>query len=158
MIASSKKKRLYNVSLLLILILVWVFIFLSSGIFKAKFNYFLDDHQIIQSHRQYTTFNDIVIQPFAYLFSNDQKYRFRPLYDVLLRFFAYAYGLTPFFWYLSNFIVATVTTSLFCLVARQLNFSVLESGLFAAIAMFGEQSTTFNAFSGTCIFRRRFEY
>jgi hypothetical protein len=131
---------------LLLLTLTWTYIFISSGIFKAGFNYFLDDHQIILSHSNYISFDDIIVRPFTSLFTSDQKSRFRPLYDVFIRLFSQIYGLNPFLWYLSSFLVAITTTGIFYVFAKLQNFSYLESTIFAALIVFGQQASTYARF------------
>lgn len=122
---------------------IWAFIFIYSGILHAGFNYFVDDHWILRSHRDYTSLNDIFVQPFTSLFSQ-QQYRFRPLYDVFVRLFSQLYGLHPLIWYLSSFLVAISTTGVLYLVGRLQNFSVGESLGFASLVVFGQQASTYS--------------
>lgn len=148
MLANTQRKiKVYKFAFpLLLLTLTWTYIFISSGIFKAGFNYFLDDHQIILSYSKYTSFEDIFIKPFISLFSIEEEARFRPLYDVFRRLFSQIFGLNPFVWYFSSFLVAITTTSLFYIVAKLQDFSYLESTIFAAIIVFGEQASTYARF------------
>jgi hypothetical protein len=100
---------------LLTILSIWAVVFSSSGIFTAGFNYFVDDHTIVVSHYNYTSFNDIIITPFTSLFSGEVQSRFRPLYDVFIRLFSQLYGLNSYLWYLSSFLVAAATTGIFYL-------------------------------------------
>jgi Dolichyl-phosphate-mannose-protein mannosyltransferase len=131
---------------LLVLTLIWIYVFCASGIIHAGFNYFVDDHQIVLSDRNYTSFNDIIVEPFASLFSNIPKSRFRPLYDVFIRLFTRVYGLSSESWYLSSLAIAILTTGIFYLIGILQKFSYLEAGGFAALIVFGQQSATYSRF------------
>ncbi len=131
---------------LIVFALIWGSIFIVSGILNAGFNYFIDDHGILVSHNIHTSFQDILIEPFTSLFSNEPKSRFRPIYDVLLRLCTKLYGLNPFVWYLSSLLVAIVTSTIFYLVARLQKFSQLESIGFAGLIIFGQQASTYTRF------------
>jgi hypothetical protein len=122
---------------------IWAGIFSFSGIFTAGFNYFVDDHAIVVSHYNYTSFNDIIVAPFTSLFSSDIKSRFRPLYDVFIRFFSQLYGLNSWAWYFSSFLVASATTAIFYLVGRLQKFSYLKAAGFALLVTFGQQASTY---------------
>jgi hypothetical protein len=129
-----------------IFILLWTFIFVKSGIFNVGFNYFLDDHVIVLSHRNYTSFEDIVVKPFADLFIGSTDGRFRPLYDIFIRLLSQVYGLNPFIWYFSSFLVAIITTGLFYIFGRLQKFSVLEAIGFTSLIVFGQQASTYARF------------
>ncbi len=116
---------------LLIITFVWADIFSSSGIIHAGFNYFVDDHEIVLSYQNHTSFDNILIEPFTSLFSSVPKSRFRPLYDVFTRLVSQVYGLNPELWYLSSFVVATLTTGIFYLIGILQKFSILEAVGFA---------------------------
>jgi hypothetical protein len=131
---------------LIIFTLIWSLIFISSNILNAGFNYFVDDHEIVVAHGIYHGFNDIFVQPFISLFSNQPKSRFRPIYDVLLRLCTQLYGLNPFIWYLSSLLVAITTSIIFYLVGKFQDFSQLEAIGFAGLIMFGQQASTYTRF------------
>jgi hypothetical protein len=131
---------------LIVFTIIWAFIFISSGIFNAGFNYFVDDHEIVLNHQNYTSFNDILVKPFTALFSAEPKGRFRPLYDVFIRLFSQVYGLNPSIWYFSSFLVATITTGIFYIVGRLNKFSGLEASGFAGLIVFGQQASTYTRF------------
>ncbi len=131
---------------LLIFTAIWAYIFTSSGIVDAGFNYFVDDQQIILNHQNYTSFDDILVEPFTSLLSSIPKSRFRPLYDVFIRLFAQIYGLNPALWYLSSCLVAILTTSIFYLIGILQKFSDLEAAGFAALIVFGQQAATYTRF------------
>jgi hypothetical protein len=146
-IGTKKYNNTYNFLIpLIIFTIIWAFIFISSGIFNAGFNYFVDDHEIVLSYQNYTSFDDIIVKPFTSLFSAEPKNRFRPLYDVFLRLFSQVYGLNPSVWYFSSFIVATMTTWIFYIVGRLQKFSCLEAGGFATLIVFGQQASTYTRF------------
>lgn len=125
---------------------IWLYIFLSTNILFSGFNYFLDDHQILINHYQNTDFYQIFIDPLTSLFSDETKTRFRPLYDILLRFFSQFYGLNPFIWYLSSLVLAIITTTNFYIFGRLLSFPILESICFALLIVFGDQASTYARF------------
>ncbi len=131
---------------LLIFAFVWAYIFGSSGIIHAGFNYFVDDHAIVVSYQNYTSFDNIFIEPFTSLFSSQPKNRFRPLYDVFVRLFAQVYGLNSEIWYLSSLLVATLTTGIFYLIGVLQKFSNLEAIGFAGFIVFGQQAATYTRF------------
>jgi hypothetical protein len=106
----------------------------------------MDDHWIVMNHRYFNSFYEIFVDPFIILFSDEKHGRFRPLYDVLIRFFSQFYGLNPFLWYLSSLIVAIVTTVVFYLVGKLQKFSNIESACFAALIVFGPQASTYARF------------
>ena len=122
---------------------VWLFIFLKSGIFNGGFNYFLDDHQILLCQDKCHSFGYIYIEPFSHPLEPN---RFRPLYWVMLRCFSGLYGLNPFTWYLSSFLIAVVTTCIFYFVARQNFWSKIEALLFALLTILGHQASTYDRF------------
>ena len=145
----TQKQYITSLRLLLpsgLFIVIWAFIFAQTDVLTAGFNYFLDDHWILVNHRQYTSFYDIVCKPFVDIFSGGTDGRFRPLYDVFLRFFSQVYGLKPFIWYLSSCLVAITTTILFYVIGRLQRFSVLESIGFASLIVFGQQASTYARF------------
>jgi hypothetical protein len=130
----------------MIFVIIWTFIFIYTDILNAGFNYILDDHQIVLNHEKYNRSQDIFIEPFSILFSSNSLERFRPLYDVFLRFFSQAYGLDSFAWYISSFFVAIITTSIFYFVGRLQKLSLIESIGFACLIVFGQQSSTYARF------------
>jgi hypothetical protein len=131
---------------LLIFSLIWGIIFIYSGIFNAGFNYFVDDHENILNHQAYTTFKDIIVNPFTALWSGQPTGRFRPVYDVFVCLYAKLYGLNPFLWYLSSFLAATTTTTVLYLIGRLQKFSWIEATGFATLIVFGQQASTYTRF------------
>jgi Dolichyl-phosphate-mannose-protein mannosyltransferase len=131
---------------LIVFALIWGTIFIASGILNAGFNYFIDDHEILVIQNIHTSFQDIFVEPFTALFSNEPKSRFRPLYDVLLRLCTKLYGLNPFAWYLSSLLVAMTTSIILYLVGRLQKFSQLEAIGFAGLIVFGQQASTYTRF------------
>jgi hypothetical protein len=131
---------------LMVFISIWSLIFIGSDIINAGFNYLIDDHEILAIHHTYTSFHDIILDPFISLFSDAPKSRFRPIYDVLLRLCTQVYGLNPFTWYLSSLLVAITTSIVFYLIGRLQKFSQIESIGFAALIVFGQQSSTYTRF------------
>jgi hypothetical protein len=146
----KQAKNFINTSVFLIPFLIftlaWIYIFFSSGIIYAGFNYFLDDHSIVSSNQNHTTFYDIFIEPFTSLLSSHTKERFRPLYDVFIRLFSQVYGLNPFNWYLSSLVVANITVGIFYVVGILQGFSYIEAAGFAALIVFGNQASTYTRF------------
>jgi|GEM_PF-2000856 len=131
----------------LLFVCLWLYIFLSTKIFQEGFNYFLDDYQIFISHSDKLDLNNIFIEPFTSLLpSNETKTRLKPLDDVLRRLFSEIYGLNPFLWYLSSFIIAVATTTNFYIFARLQSFPVLESICFSMLMVFGDQAWTYARF------------
>lgn len=129
-----------------IFILVWSLIFIGSGLVNAGFNYLIDDHEIVVTHELHLSFEDIIIKPFSYLFSNEPKSRFRPIYDILLRLCTQLYGLNPIIWYLSSLLVAITTSFVFYLVGRLQEFSQLEAIGFTGLIILGQQVSTYTRF------------
>jgi Dolichyl-phosphate-mannose-protein mannosyltransferase len=125
---------------------IWSLIFIGSDIINAGFNYLVDDHTILESHHIYTSFNDIIVDPFTSLFSTAPKSRFRPIYDVLLRLSTQIYGLNSVLWYLSSLLVAITTSIVFYQIGRLKQFSQIESIGFAGLIVFGQQSSTYTRF------------
>ncbi|QHV00980.1 hypothetical protein [Synechocystis sp. CACIAM 05] len=142
----SNLQRYVFILPILIITVSWIYLFISSGIFKVGFNYFLDDHSILLAHSKSLSFHDIFFTPFATLVSPEQKLRFRPLYDVFIGFLAKVYGLRPLVWYLSSCIIAITTSLLFYLIGRLQNFSYLESILFTGLIVLGPQASTYARF------------
>jgi hypothetical protein len=125
--------------------LIWVAIFLSTNIYSSGFNYFLDDHYIVDSYYNHTGFKEIFLNPFLDLFPS-QDGRLRPIYWVLLHFFSQLYGLNSFVWYLSSLMAAIITTYLFYIFAKRLHFSSIGSTCFALLTSFGVQASTYARF------------
>ncbi len=130
----------------LVFIPIWSLIFIGSDIINAGFNYLVDDHTILEIHHIYAGFNDIIVDPFASLFSTAPKSRFRPIYDVLLRLCTQIYGLNPVIWYLSSLLVAITTSIVFYLIGRLQKFSQIESIGFVTLIVFGQQASTYTRF------------
>ncbi len=143
------KSILYNNKFIfpcLLFACIWIYIFLSTRIFEAGFNYFIDDHQIFIFNNKKFDLYEIIIEPFSSLLSNVPKARFRPLYDILLRLFSQVYGLNPVLWYLSSLIIAITTTTNFYIFARLQSFPILESICFSLLVVFGDQASTYARF------------
>lgn len=130
----------------LVFIPIWGLIFIGSNIINAGFNYLIDDHTILEIHHTYTSFNDIIVDPFTSLLSTAPKSRFRPIYDVLLRLCTQIYGLNSVIWYLSSLLVAITTSIVFYLIGRLQRFYQIESIGFATLIVFGQQSSTYTRF------------
>lgn len=71
----SNLQRYVFILPILIITVSWIYLFMSSGIFKVGFNYFLDDHSILLAHSKSLSFHDIFFTPFATLVSPEQKLR-----------------------------------------------------------------------------------
>jgi hypothetical protein len=140
----SRKDSLSKGTYLIVLISITVFWFLFLGLSQTLFSgfHFTDDHEIIELHHQFassqTTLAGAVIHKIQYDIWNFG--RFRPFYYVYRCFQIAIFGTHWLNLSIFNGLLASFTTFLLFTFGTFIQFSIIESLVFATITTLGAQS------------------